>query len=340
MIWIKRQLLRIIVLGILATGAEFACADPSPPAPASPELQRSILLLGSEDYSVREQATRDLIKMGAPVCSALEPLIQSEDPELRARAFLILQQLYSGKDLSGIDAAQEVLERLRAETVPLNLRLRAETILLTFEKGLEERAIQRLLENGAILFPTENSTLALGAPPGLAPRRESPVEYSLFLGSKWKGADDKLMLDLKRIRWTFLYYSTRARINLVALQEFPKNSPRKKVEPRGEAQLGVTSTDVPDDQLPQPDLLPPVPHVVITRVLKGSAADDAGLKEGDEILGFEGHSVREFKKPFMSLIELIAKKDAGDKISIQIKSPDGTERTVTPVLKGWVTRLR
>lgn len=338
----RRRWIAGLIAGTFLLAASLGFADSSPVAVSSDaDIKRAVTQLGSEDFVLREQATRELIKFGAPVCAALEPLIQSDDPELRARVFLVLQQLYSGKDLAAVDSAQQVLESLRQETVPPHIRQRAETILVTFEKGLEERAVQRLLDNGAVLFPTE-TTMINGLGPSMIARREGLTEYSLFLGKNWKGANDKLLLDLRRIRWRFLYYSKLAKIDVAALQIFPRNNPNLKVEPRGEAKLGISSPD-DSDRLPppgDPNRAQPIPRIILSRVEPGSSAEEAGLKIGEEILSFEGREASKILKPFPALIELIATKNVGDKISLQVRGQDGQERAVTIVLKGWTTRLK
>lgn len=327
-----------LIAGMLLLMVNVCLAETVPPAsPSETEIKQAVLQLGSEDFTLREQATRALIKIGVPACPALEPLVLSEDPELRARAFLVLQQLYSGKDLAAVDGAQQVLESLRQETVPPHIRLRAETILVTFERGLEERAVQRLLANGAVLFPTDTMIPGLG--PSMTLRREGITEYSLFLGGQWKGANDKLLLDLRRIRWRYLYYSKQAKVDVAALQVFPKNNPNLKVELRGEAKLGVSSQD--GDQIPPGDPnRPQIPRIILSRVEPGSAAEEAGLKMGDEILSFEGREASKIAKPFTALIDLIATKNMGDKIALQVRGQDGQEKSVTVILKGWTTRLR
>lgn len=54
-------------------------------------VQDLIRKLGSEDYAVREQATEELRKIGAPAREALRKAAESDDPEIRERAQRLLQ---------------------------------------------------------------------------------------------------------------------------------------------------------------------------------------------------------------------------------------------------------
>ncbi len=49
-----------------------------------------IAKLGHDDPDVREAATAELIKLGRPAADIVRPLLKSDDPEVSARAYWIL----------------------------------------------------------------------------------------------------------------------------------------------------------------------------------------------------------------------------------------------------------
>lgn len=62
------------------------CAEATPPAPAAKDLAALVRDLADDQYKVREQASKDLWKLGEAALPALEEASRSPDPERRLRA--------------------------------------------------------------------------------------------------------------------------------------------------------------------------------------------------------------------------------------------------------------
>jgi serine protease Do len=91
--------------------------------------------------------------------------------------------------------------------------------------------------------------------------------------------------------------------------------------------LGVNAQEV-DSKVAKENNLDKIQGVIVTSVLEGSAAIDAGIKEGDVIIKIEGTLINSNSE----LKEQIAKYRPGDKISITYLR-NGKENTVTAELK-------
>jgi serine protease Do len=90
--------------------------------------------------------------------------------------------------------------------------------------------------------------------------------------------------------------------------------------------LGVTSQDITED-LQKTLKLKDRSGALITEVFPGDAADKAGLKPGDVIVGIDGKPAKDRRE----LIRMIAALRVGSKVGIQILR-DGKEMTLTTVV--------
>jgi len=75
----------------LDTAEIFTEIEVAAPPQRRADIQALVGQLGHDEHSVREAATRKLIEMGQGISSEIEPLLQHEDPEIRARARAILE---------------------------------------------------------------------------------------------------------------------------------------------------------------------------------------------------------------------------------------------------------
>ena len=71
-----------------------------------------------------------------------------------------------------------------------------------------------------------------------------------------------------------------------------------------------------------------VPGAQIVEVLKGSAADEAGLKEGDTVTAVDGTAITDASM----LSSLIKEYQIGDTVTLKVTGQDGTERDVDVTL--------
>jgi len=95
----KKLLLAAVAAGLLVCTGTALAQEAAPPAPEEKkisqeeEINKLIGELSSDEWSVREAATKKLIKIGAPAAKALEKLAESDDMEVRIRAKKILEAL-------------------------------------------------------------------------------------------------------------------------------------------------------------------------------------------------------------------------------------------------------
>ncbi len=87
----------LIVPAILLAGLAFA-------QQAAPTAEELILKLGSEEYAVREDATKRLVEMGEKAIPALEKALQSSDVEVRMRAGRALRAIRDPKGGREVEA--------------------------------------------------------------------------------------------------------------------------------------------------------------------------------------------------------------------------------------------
>lgn len=81
----------------------------SPPRDAQERAKKLVRQLGDEDFSVREKASKELVRLGAVAARALEEASRSDDAEVRRRARSCLKQLKAGADEKATIAAVHLL---------------------------------------------------------------------------------------------------------------------------------------------------------------------------------------------------------------------------------------
>ncbi|HEX2971592.1 MAG TPA: PDZ domain-containing protein [Tepidisphaeraceae bacterium] len=84
------QLLAIAWAGVLPS---WLCADAPTTAPAGTEIAELVGQLSDADFRVREQATQRLHEIGDPALASLQAAAQSNDPEVRSRAEMLIKRL-------------------------------------------------------------------------------------------------------------------------------------------------------------------------------------------------------------------------------------------------------
>lgn len=94
----------------------------------------------------------------------------------------------------------------------------------------------------------------------------------------------------------------------------------------GDGWLGVYIQNV-DEEIADAEGLDEAEGVYITRVIKDSPAEEAGLKRGDIIIKFDGRNARSVRR----LTRLIDRSEPGEKMSVLILR-DGVERKMTVVI--------
>lgn len=161
---------RILVLALLVAAAFAGTALAQEAVPPAPEdeltqeqkIEKLIGELGSDDWAVREAATKELARIGLPAAEAVEKLLESDDMELRIRAKKILAALryvskedkekierqidlclWGGEAKELDEATKKLIEDLSSE----DWQTREDAVKELSEKGLQVlRAVAKLLD--------------------------------------------------------------------------------------------------------------------------------------------------------------------------------------------------
>ncbi len=102
------NLLRLMIVAFL-TMAGMAFAG----EPKAGDIETLIKQLGDEDFSVREAASKGLIKLGEPARKPLEKLLkETKDAEINNRATAIVRLLNMSKDLAALTTEERDIAQL------------------------------------------------------------------------------------------------------------------------------------------------------------------------------------------------------------------------------------
>jgi hypothetical protein len=179
------------VAAILACGLGDAAGLPAPgsdPLNSAPQtqLQQWVAQLDSDQFLVRESATRNLIAAGM---EAIEPVVSSlhgDRRELVTRGIYILQELAKSGQWETEQAARTALEKLAGQGGTWVAR-RASVTLDALNVIRQERAIKSLAWLGAKI---ESFSGPFGGDPADRP-------YSIQIDDGWQGSDD----DIRQVQW-------------------------------------------------------------------------------------------------------------------------------------------
>ena len=271
--------------------------------------------LSSDSYTVRQQAT---IRLGAAGREAVDPLLavaSGDNLEAAVRAVEALEDLFvrasREQDLATADAAEIALEQISASKN--SSVARRATVVLTLRYALRERrAFAQLGELGAIVGVHNQESV---------PGAEGPDQPYVVIGRSWKGGDEGLAVMRRLVGRRIDLYICRSKnfepVSKNALDELAAAAPLILQHYRGEAYLGVQGG---------PNGLQPGGR--ITGVMRGKAADLAGLRQEDLIRKVDGEPLVDFE----SLVKYLAEKAPGDVIELEIVR--GSELLVIPVKLG------
>ncbi|MFV2066650.1 MAG: S1C family serine protease [Pirellulales bacterium] len=292
------------------------------PPPSPQQIARWIESLDSDLFLVRERATRNLIGAGA---LAIDPLALAADGtslERATRAVHVLLQLSESDDLPLANQALNQLAQLTNRPA---------------ERRLAEARLSRMREERAIA-----EIVRLG---GVERRRYSVagqnVAGHVLIGEKWQGGDEGLrwVRDLRRLQLLSIRGAAISDSGIAELKDLPslvrielfgtrvtkegvaalqKVFPDVKIDHRGGALLGVQGL---------PNL---ARRAEIADVVKGSAADRAGLLPRDVVTDFNGEPVKNFD----ALTRFIAEFRPGDKATLTIER-GGKTSTVEVTFGKW-----
>ena len=309
----------VLAVTLLASGgspAVGAAGDPPSGAPhaVTPEqIQQWIADLDSDQFVLRQAASRKLRSCGLAAVKPLAAAADGRQSEVTRRAIDVLDLLCEEDDAEVAEAARDALEQLvhsahrfpahRASVVLRGQRLRQQRSALT--------EIQRL--GGIVSYANvEDGELVVGL---------------LVLGRRWEAGDEglKYLAKLGRVGQLKLYgpqftdeglvhLGTLAGVQLLKLyateisddghRRLQERLPGTQIDRRHGALLGVSG--VPD-----------VKGCRIT-VRAGTAAERAGIETEDVITSVDGEAVPDLQ----SLIAIIAKQKPGDRIRVSLLRDD------------------
>lgn len=271
-----------------------------------------IARLDSDEYAVRERATRRLIEAGPSIVEPLAEAAEAGSLEMAVRATRILEEIYTSTDEKGIARTEATLERLTSAGEP-SVAVRARDVLER-NYGIRRRHALREIERlgGEVVYGPVRRI-----PNNNRPRMVKPVQF-VRLGTQWKGGDQGLRHIERLDELETLYLIEGANVSEEAIAALTREKPQLRIQRRGRAYLGVGGQSLGQA------------GCQIITVKEGSAADKGGIRQGDIIVGFDGQKVKDFD----DLIALIKKKNPGDEVSVKVQRRSRMlERTVT--LTGW-----
>jgi hypothetical protein len=281
--------------------------DPDPVAkviePGDREIELAVQDLASDQYLVRERASRLLGGSGTRAVKALAAGIDSEHLEVACRAVAILQGLYLNTDDVTSSSAEDLLEKF-SESPNRPVARRALSALGSQEAVRQERAKKRIEElGGEVSFDGPQTAMFRinNFQNGVA-----PVD-NVIIEPDWKGGDAGLLLIRRLGDVRTLYLVNDPPVSAEAVKRLEESMPGLKRQNRG-GKLGMAG---------QTHKL----GALISMIPENSPAVRAGLKVGDLIRKYDGQPLMnegQGSKGWELLIELNLKRKPGDKVRLEI----------------------
>lgn len=308
-VWIGGAILCLLPLAAPAFAADAAAQ----PAAGPTEIAAWVAQLGSTQYARREAAARSLAGAGRAAVGPLAEAIVGEDFEVASRGVEILRGMLGADDS---DLAGEVERRLETVAAGSTAVARlAESALEFHHQGLATAARERLEELGAVF--RERAVVA--------GEQGTEVEFN----AAWRGGPEDWRL-LPRLR----------RVACVSVHGVPLDDAAVGVLGRvpGVRRIDLFGTRVPDAAVAA--LVARLPDAVVdvrkggklgvssivqvgpcelSGVQPGSAADKAGLRQGDVVVAVDGEPVANFE----ALTARVARHGPGEAVRLAVQRDGG-----------------
>ena len=307
----KRFLPAVLSVWLSAAGAIAAAPQTPETTEATDQIAKLIAELDSDRYAVRRDATRQLEKAGQAAIEALRDAAQTGSSEVGVRAVTILRAIYLSGDEATIDEVELALEQLKTSKNG-GVAGRADRVLALNYDVRERRAIAEIHKLGGTIR-YDNPFVPSNDPN--ADRKPSAI----VIGPNWKGGDEGLRHVKRLTKLTMVYRISGDHVSDVGIKDLQQALPKLRVHLRGRAYLGVGASTSAR-----------MKGCLIGRVESGSAADKAGIRLNDVLIGFGGKPVDKFE----TLIDLIRSKKPGDKVEMAVKR-GGRLMTLEVIMGEW-----
>lgn len=343
----------ILLTGFALSMASLFCmTEVSAKDEAQPLPQQAIdyiLDLESDDFQTRQQATQKLPEYGEQVVDPLLKVTEGDSLEAAVRAILVIEQIYNQGKEKSVARAEDALEQLANAKNP-SVAIRAEEAIDRHADIREKRAVREITKmGGKVTFWTAED---IAKTPGASSREPGQVRY-IVLGDKWwsgtekpvetgeAGGDQKTggkeikaekednrergLRFIKRIRNLDTLYMIKGNtIPELALDDLMRALPATRFQTRdSDAMLGISSQAGGIEN----------GGCLVGDVSEGLAAAKAGIQSGDLIIQFGDQKVENFN----SLVDLIGKKEAGDKVEVLLIR-NGKPKSVNVTLSSWLDK--
>jgi hypothetical protein len=288
---------------------DVGATDESMPADAIyPEsIKSAIVQLDNPSFQRREEAVQDLIALGFNAIIPAKEAAESVSPEVSVRAFEILLRFYRSSDEQIYDAVEKAMRQLMHAS-DLAISARAERFFESITDIRRPRGVAKFIRLGGVIHFED----------------PIPERHYILIGRDWRGSDEdvRLVECIPQVHETLtqLIVVRGAKISDEAIFELSLGLPLVNLQRRGPARLGVRSSTNVDH----------AEGCVIDFVEPESAADIAGLQNKDRVLRIDDEPIDDFKK----LVEVIEKKEPGDRVPI-IFERDGRVQNVVAELLPW-----
>jgi hypothetical protein len=273
-------------------------------------------------YRMREEASQHLAEAGIAALDPLLAVANGDRPEPADRAIWIMRRFSHSRDNTLATAALEHLAELGDRP----------TIVAKALAELAQRSVNACEERLAPLGADVAMQVEQIDPPNVA------AVLTVRLGDRWHGTTEDLrqLTQLKQQRYFRLdgapindevakMFGEKEKLSVLqlidtkvtptAVDGIKEKHPEAIVYVRNQALLGVSAEN----------------HAAGVRVMfvqPGSAADKAGIKQGDVIASIDGHKLPDFDR----LTAHIAQHQPGDKINVEIMRND--QPTIMQVVLG------
>ncbi len=303
-----------------APGEAEAPVNAPPPVVIPPEIATAVDELNADEFSVRQQAEKRLIALGAPAFEPLLAVLEQSKSEAGRRILLILERIWLQTPQPLADELERQLDRLSFSLSPFQAEV--DQMLQSHHRLREERASRKLRQLNAIIEKVvdENARDLLIKFGSMDHQPQERIASVIFPRS-WKGTSEDLW-HLRRLSHTDVLSVFVVRGNGITEEEkqaMRLGFPELSVSERSEVFIGVMG---------QPIAFDTRVGCSVTGVQPDSPASTAGIQVGDLIQKVDGVMIRSFE----DLVEQLKSKRGYQPIEMTIEHSPAVDPTLITVI--------